>query len=951
MVKELDNFRAKYPDYNDVDDVKLAGMLANKFPDAYGDLPDIVKIITEIPDTMVSSRQAGIESIRPEGTEISKPFEKVAGLKLGYEPGDGMPRPGAGIVGAAAETILPVGGALIGAAAAGGPTMGAGAISGSGLGFAIGENAAQKTKEFLGLEKPRPIIEQSIEAGKDVLKGSTMEIGSLIAMPIIGKAFDKTAKLLFDDLPQRLYSSAIKMPLTKSWKKVLPGQEITKRTAAVKEGISNSITPSEFGLAKTKKLERETRTFIDSVTKKLSENPELDIKVADVLKNSLDALYKQTKGSDPVGANSAIDAVKEAFKAHGERLTPHEANAIKRRLYDEIKWSEMNRDSGHAVSGIYTNKAKKAIANDLMRQIEVMYPEIKGMNQADAARIYLTEAVENSLGRLQNNNMVPLGVKVLLSNPRTWIPAMFEATIGHPQIKSRIAFALAKGNPNKYSKLVYPEMPKGYVPEPIEKASEVYRYSPEPQFAKAPLPGQLKTITREGEPASSIKNKMQAAREAEDLEKLRQLEIQFGRIEKEKNAVKDSKIGSPLTKPRDFVGVKAPLPGQLKTITLEGEPAINIENKADRTARLMEEKRIREAEIIKAREAKELPKDNKIGMPLRKPDTGYYKSKKPLSVDALLKQTTGSGLPENNILAIDEVMLFEPVMPPIGEIKPEKIKVTENKITVNIPKKEADGLTPKQQKEYLLKETDSAISQAKTQRRDLGYSKDTEMVNKNYEDAKKTQGTINIKVPGDGEFTILNNAESLKAFKQKAEKFPVTSLTGKANTSLPTKPTGKRVTGFEGYHITDYKVRKSPGVIEKKGKASFYGDGFFSSGTYAIKTDKPKVKGKIEVSPYDMKGKFDITSKELVAADIGKEAYLGAEIGMDDVLVHIKSGKKERMFNTKYIDNILSKYPKAKAFFSGKDGDYMVYFVDKGETVGVVAPYNADIPQAIKNLE
>ena len=41
-VIELDNFRKKYPDYNDIDDTTLAGKLASKYPDAYGDLPNKV---------------------------------------------------------------------------------------------------------------------------------------------------------------------------------------------------------------------------------------------------------------------------------------------------------------------------------------------------------------------------------------------------------------------------------------------------------------------------------------------------------------------------------------------------------------------------------------------------------------------------------------------------------------------------------------------------------------------------------------------------------------------------------------------------------------------------------------------------------------------------------------------------------------------------------------------
>lgn len=41
-VQELENFRAKYPDYSDLSDIDLANKLAQKFPDAYGDLPSKV---------------------------------------------------------------------------------------------------------------------------------------------------------------------------------------------------------------------------------------------------------------------------------------------------------------------------------------------------------------------------------------------------------------------------------------------------------------------------------------------------------------------------------------------------------------------------------------------------------------------------------------------------------------------------------------------------------------------------------------------------------------------------------------------------------------------------------------------------------------------------------------------------------------------------------------------
>jgi hypothetical protein len=43
MVAELDKFREKYPDYDDIEDSQLATMLAEKYPESYGDLPGLVQ--------------------------------------------------------------------------------------------------------------------------------------------------------------------------------------------------------------------------------------------------------------------------------------------------------------------------------------------------------------------------------------------------------------------------------------------------------------------------------------------------------------------------------------------------------------------------------------------------------------------------------------------------------------------------------------------------------------------------------------------------------------------------------------------------------------------------------------------------------------------------------------------------------------------------------------------
>lgn len=89
-VNELQNFRKKYPDYNDVDDATLAGMLAKKYPDAYGDLP--AKVKAPAPSQPYNVNQAFQEE------QMSGPQKFFVGMGAGfYDVGKGVQQFGADI--------------------------------------------------------------------------------------------------------------------------------------------------------------------------------------------------------------------------------------------------------------------------------------------------------------------------------------------------------------------------------------------------------------------------------------------------------------------------------------------------------------------------------------------------------------------------------------------------------------------------------------------------------------------------------------------------------------------------------------------------------------------------------------------------------------------------------------------------------------------------------------
>jgi len=434
---------------------------------------------------------------------------------------------------------------------AGGMALGslASPIVGTSLGYGIAKQVTDLAEDYysqLGGEAPK---QRTIpgEIGK-----SAVDTGMFLAA---GKAFEMAAptfeiasKYMFDTLPKQLYGSAVKLPLYKKWLNTMPGKDVSRRTLAVEEGLRSTVPPSDFGIAKAEQLQREVGKHIGDTLKVLSENPGSKIKVDDVLNTGLRRAYAEARAStDPKKAKAVVDKIKEGFKGHGEYLTPKEANRVKIRARKEVKWTEGADE--------LTTTAKKDIAHDIMKRIETLYPEIKATNQTYEARRSLIEGLERFVGRDANKDMVGLGTKVLLTNPKTWPLAVWEATIGHPQIKARLAFLLAKGNPSKYSKFIYPDMPVGYVPPSQKIESVIYRYKPEHNFTKSTIPGPFKSIIREGETPKVVINRSKQLRITEESERLKHLENAFNEIERKK-----SLIGPPLRMPRqDFVKSNIPM--------------------------------------------------------------------------------------------------------------------------------------------------------------------------------------------------------------------------------------------------------------------------------------------------------------------------------------------------------------------------------------------------------
>lgn len=460
--------------------------------------------------------------------------------------------------------------------------------------------------------------------------GEMMKVGTDVAtiattgkmFELAGPALEKTADVLFDTLPKRMTASALKMPLSKKWVKTLPGKEISKRTAAAEEVLKSDIPHTKFGLQKAKSLADEVHTFIDDTTDILSKDPSNNIKFNKAIAKGLKSAYKKASTSSNIPeAKALVDKVKtDLRKMRGIELTPKEANALKRTLWDEVQWFKEGLDP-------VVEKSKKGVAHQLMKELETIYPAITSANETLAARMGVVEALEMSLAKSANKDLLPLGAKVLAAGTHPGM-ATAETLFSFPNVKTSVARFLAKGNPKKYSKFIYPEKPLGYTPPVKEIESEVYRYMPKVEYVKSTIPQTPKTTLRPAEARATIKTKADTRKEIETNQIRKAIDAAF-----ERQAYEKTLTGPGLKKPTvEYTKSTTP---SIKTTLRPAEVKKEIKNVV--AERIEKEEAIRlkhlEMQFKKQAQGKGL-----VGPPLKKPAMEYTKTEQPMSVEQRLKQ-------------------------------------------------------------------------------------------------------------------------------------------------------------------------------------------------------------------------------------------------------------------------------------------------------------------------
>lgn len=289
------------------------------------------------------------------------------------------------------------------------------------------------------------------------LAGTTAEVTDPLRLAGKGAA----AALEKTGLPGRLYESALKPSLGKKNLPKIAGQVATglKEGLPVSEGgtekLDSLVTDLQVAISDeismkgagknidpnqvANYVDRLRRTFADQV------NPEVDLTALDEAKAEFLRKYEIKDAAGNVVGHRAIPA--------------EEAQRVKIGTYQQLK-------DKYGKLSTATVEAQKALARGLKDKLVQEIPELADLNARESKLLDLEPMLTKAVARIRNHQLfgigTPLaaaGAEAVTGSPRIAAgTAILRATLEQPQLKSRLAIALASRaarDPVKYGRLSY----------------------------------------------------------------------------------------------------------------------------------------------------------------------------------------------------------------------------------------------------------------------------------------------------------------------------------------------------------------------------------------------------------------------------------------------------------------------------------------------------------------
>lgn len=286
-------------------------------------------------------------------------------------------------------------------------------------------------------EKGLP-ISQAVMAGLESTIGGVGEklaakVTSKISAPLIARA-------------EKIYQSALK-----------PTNALIKKSPdVVKTGLKEGIRVSESGLGKLQGIMESIGEDIGKI---------IDSGVAQgksVSKNSLLPYLDEMK--EYLGSSLGGKEIVKDVNIMAKKIISELPNNIPIKQAQQIKQTTQN-----LVSKYYNKLApveietKKQLARGLKEEISKAVPEISQLNARDTKLFGLEDALEASLKRIGNKNIISLGDMFALGSggatagvPGAGLAVLAKKVLGSPAIKSQLAITLNKINVEALKNARYP---------------------------------------------------------------------------------------------------------------------------------------------------------------------------------------------------------------------------------------------------------------------------------------------------------------------------------------------------------------------------------------------------------------------------------------------------------------------------------------------------------------
>lgn len=263
---------------------------------------------------------------------------------------------------------------------------------------------------------------------------------------LANKAVLGTAEKMGQNIPQKLYLSAIKPSITK----LSP----TDRAKLAKTALDEQVMPSYKGLDKVDSIVDDLNAMIDdSIAAGSANGKTVDLSKANSYLKEVRA--KALDSGAPESYLKIINRTEDMFNGNirlrGDNpIVPASvAQQIKKSMYKESS-QHYKKDPNSPTTRTMAD-TKKAIARKLKDDLADMFPEISALNAREGALIELRGVLEDAVNRIENRDVVGIGAPIKIATGAAvgggagaGLAGVLAAFDNFPKVKARVALAIEK---------------------------------------------------------------------------------------------------------------------------------------------------------------------------------------------------------------------------------------------------------------------------------------------------------------------------------------------------------------------------------------------------------------------------------------------------------------------------------------------------------------------------